>query len=272
MSEAGRTGTPTRGTRALRLLSRPGRVVARLLLGGTVIAGALRPTVAAPDGSDGPITIPVENVPAERRDRVQAVLDDSSIDIDLGWREVDCRERSYGYLLDRLDVTGAVTQARKISKHVVKKEKVGDGEPRTWWVDDRDGATATVRLVHSEKGLRIYEADGEIKVSVLPIVRGRGVICVRYEQQEKDGGGVQTVTGARVVMRLQSEALHRMSKALHRILEDAVAERLAGIIIAATDVSELVDAEPAKVRDDLRAAPDVSEEEVAGFEARFLFR
>lgn len=137
----------------------------------------------------GGLTFPVERVDSAWACRLQGVIQNNSIESQLGPARTTLSGMLYRYLLD--DPPLAATLIRRLNLGRYHAEGRGPGR---FWGDDGEGSKGMVELVYEDPVSRIYYLDGTHESRVLPHVKGKAVVFLRIGLMQDENGDETTVS------------------------------------------------------------------------------
>jgi len=158
-----------------------------LAAAGAVSAGEPTPVSISPFAAPAP-RLPVEALAPAVRDKVQAVLDKPTLSAKSVAETFNTDHAFYRYLLDHPD--HAVKLWHKLGAKVSDMDPQG-GDVYLW--KDGQGSEVTWQIVHREKGLHVWYAEGKVKPGVLFAAHPFRAVAMLQYTEGVDYGGLPAV-------------------------------------------------------------------------------
>ena len=215
--------------------------------GAAAVLAVVGSALAAPPA----LMLPAD-MPRDDDARVRYVAERASVIGRVSGETFRLRPRVFEYLLEHPELATHVTQALKIGPYRCWRE------PDGLWVDDGAGASGRFTIVSAAVGRRVIYLRGQYKQSgPVPAIQGQAVAVLEYTvQPTADGHALitPTLTGFLKIDNAFIEMLSRLLKPLAAAKAERLARRVVGDF---AKTARAIDADPARVHDELRRRPDV---------------
>lgn len=227
---------------AMRSLSSLSLLVVGLLSSGSALAFGQD---AKPKADEKPWH---ERVAKALRSEVDEVRERPTVQTAVKARIVRSSPEVYRTLLTRLPQSARWLEALELGSYTIEDRPEG-----RFYINDRAGASAIGERALNEAGLLCVLARGRLEVSLLPKIRGTGVILVRFpEVKTKRGPGAAKAGSAlrceaEVWFRVESKVLHGLSRPFQRMLARVLRSKLNALVASATELAERVTKDPVAV-------------------------
>jgi hypothetical protein len=201
--------------------SRAVRMVWMVLLGGGLGLGeaarAAGPAEVPLTGQAAPVTasapevrLPLDELPPQARDKVQAVLEKPTLTVRGPVETFPCVPATYHWLLDHPD--RGVQIWRRLGARCVDIASFGNG---TFGWSDPLGSELTWSTVHLTPRMRVIYASGQIKPGMLmPRVPVQAVVVVRYTEDGQVNQRTTMKHQAEMALRTDSKAVAAATRML----------------------------------------------------------
>ena len=229
-----------------------------------VLLASLVPSILA----DPDPPLPLEDLDEADRATVERVLDRPTVVSNLDEQIVESPRSIYEFLLTHLDFAAEIARTYGIGRYRIAR--VGNS---AFHVDDRDGAVASVRLLHradrGADGVRcVYLARGHLVILGGVRVRGDALVVLDYKARDADSLSVRT--GLR--FRVDSGVLHRLGRVGERVLRRVLDRKVGLFVRAAEEASERVAEDPRGVYEKMSEVRGPEDEVIGEFRTVTLDR
>ncbi|NGZ04251.1 MAG: hypothetical protein CV090_14515 [Nitrospira sp. WS238] len=230
-------------------------LLARLLLAsvGTVLWFAAQPhwsdaCTLSPDHAG--LTFPVERVDPAWACRLQAIIQNNSIESQLGPIRTTLSGALYRYLLD--DPSLAAALIRRLNLGLYQSEERGPGR---FWGDDGEGSKGMVELVYEDPLSRIYFLDGTHESRLLPHVTGKAVVFLRVGIMEDEYHNETTVSTLVAYTKLDNAFLSGLVSLLHPLVSRLANNRLHKAVTTVDRLGMMMKQDPQRVLSEVEREP-----------------
>lgn len=212
-------------------------------------------------GAEEEYSIPFDQLTAEQVELVRDVCEHATITTEFEREDVPSSTATYDFLLDRLPLTARMVRALDLGKYVIKSVE----EQGCLVLDDREGVKVSMYEVYRGEGLRVYYTKGYYVGPMLPRIRGRGVIALKYKSQ-----GETIATSARLWFRIDSGVARAMSKVFHPIVLSIVKDKGGVFVGAARQIASRVAADPERLYEMLKESGRFTDQELREYRTSIL--
>ena len=167
------------------------------------------------------LTFPVERVDPAWACRLQSIIQNNSIESQLGPIRTALSGALYRYLLDHPPFTAAMI--RRLNLGLYQSEERGLGR---FWGDDGEGSKGIVELVYEDPVSRIYFLDGTHESRLLPHVTGKAVVFLRIGVMQDENRHETTVSTLVAYTKLDNPFLSGLASILHPLVSRIATSRL----------------------------------------------
>lgn len=204
------------------------------------------------------LTFPVERVDPAWACRLQTVIQNNSIESQLGLARTTLSGMLYRYLLD--DPPLAATLIRRLNLGRYHAEGRGPGR---FWGDDGEGSKGMVELVYEDAVSRIYFLDGTHESRLLPHVTGKAVVFLRIGLTQDENGDETTVSTLVAYTKLDNAFLSGLVSLLHPLVSRLATSRLQKAVATVDRLGIVMKQDPQRVLSEAQNAPSLPEQHVA---------
>jgi|GEM_PF-2061492 len=222
---------------------------------GTVLTLGLRL------GGEEEYSIPYDQLSPDQAERVRDVMDTATLSTEFEREEVPSSVGTYDFLLDRLPLTARMVRALDLGKYVIKSVE----DEGCLVLDDREGVKVSMYEVFRGEGLRVYYTKGYYQGPLLPKIRGRGVIALKYAQE-----GDAIATSAKLWFRIDSGVARAMTKVFHPIVMSIAKDKGGLFLVAARQVAGLAAHDPEGFYETLKASGRFTDQELGEYRSEVL--
>jgi hypothetical protein len=164
----------------------------------------------------------------------------------------------FEYLLDHPEFAAALARALGIATYRVWR----DGTEM--WLDDGKGAVGRFAFAHTATGTRIVYAQGRYTRWMIPI-RGEAVAVLAWSSEPAADGRTLIAPGLTGFVRLENVVVEAVARLLRRAATSKAEQMARKLLADFATAARVIDAEPGRVLDTLRAHPDVAPADLEGF-------
>ena len=206
-------------------------------------------------------SIPYDQLSPDQAERVRDVMDTATLSTEFEREEVASSVATYDFLLDRLPLTARMVRALGLGKYVIKSVE----DEGCLVLDDREGVKVSMYEVYRGEGLRVYYTKGYYQGPLLPKVRGRGVIALKYSQE-----GDRIATNAKLWFRIDSGIARAMTKVFHPIVLSIVKDKGGVFVVAARQIAGRAAQDPEGLYETLKTSGRFTDEELGEYRSAIL--
>ena len=245
--------------RALQAGARRPRLTRRFAAAGAALLALAGVAVAAPA-----LVLPAD-LPDPERARLRSVTDRATITGQVQGEGFVLRGDVFEFLLDHPELASHVARTLEIGRYRVRREADG------LWLDDGRGSVGRFEVVYAGPGTRVAHLRGTYQPRYLPSIRGEAVAVFEYVATPAPGARLHITPALTGFIRLDNPVIALASRLLHDVAT-ARAERIARRFVDdVARTARALEAEPARVLEELRRRPDAPAREVEEF-AQLLTR
>jgi hypothetical protein len=204
------------------------------------------------------MTFPVERVDPAWVCRLQAIIQNNSIESQLGPIRTTLSGALYQYLLDHPPFTAALI--RRLNLGLYQSE---ERSPGRFWGDDGEGSKGIVELVYEDPMSRIYFLEGTHESRLLPYVTGKAVVFLRIGVTQDELGNETTVSTLVAYTKLDNPFLSGLASLLHPLVSKLATNRLKKGVRTVDQLGITMRENPQRVLSEAHNAPSLPEQHVA---------
>lgn len=204
------------------------------------------------------LTFPVERVDPAWACRLQSIIQNNSIESQLGPIQTALSGALYRYLLD--DPPFASALIRRLNLGLYQSEGRGPGR---FWGDDGEGSKGIVELVYEDPVSRIYFLDGTHESRLLPHVTGKAVVFLRIGVVQDEKSHETTVSTLVAYTKLDNPFLSGLASILHPLVSRIAASRLKKGVETVDRLGMMMRQDPQRVLSEAQNPPSLPEQHVA---------
>ncbi len=212
-------------------------------------------------GAEEDYSFPMDRLSPEQAELVGDVLEHSTLSTEFEDEEVPSSVATYDFLLDRLPLTARMVRALDLGKYVIKAVE----EEGCLVLDDREGVKVSMYEVYRADGLRVYYTKGYYQGPLLPKIRGRGVIVLRYSDEDQ-----AIATSAKLFFRIDSGVARAMTKVLYPIVLSIVKDKGGIFVTAARQIAARAAKDPEGLYETLKASGRFTDQELGEYRSAIL--
>lgn len=204
------------------------------------------------------LTFPVERVDPAWACRLQPVIQNNSIESNLGPIRTALSGALYRYLLDHPPFTAALI--RRLNLGLYQSEGRGPGR---FWGDDGVGSKGIVELVYEDPVSRIYFLDGTHESRLLPHVTGKAVVFLRIGVMQDENSNETTVSTLVAYTKLDNPFLSGLASLLHPLVSRIATSRLKKGVETVDRLGMVMMENPQRVLSEAQSPPSLPEHHVS---------
>ena len=204
------------------------------------------------------LTFPVERVDPVWVCRLQAIVQNNSIESELGPIRTTLSGTLYRYLLDHPPFTAALI--RRLNLGLYQSEERGPGR---FWGDDGEGSKGIVELVYEDPMSRIYFLEGTHESRLLPHVTGKAVVFLRIGVMHDEHNHETTVSTLVAYTKLDNPFFSGLASLLHPLVSKLATNRLKKGVKTVDRLGITMRENPHRVLSEAQNPPSLPEEHMA---------
>lgn len=204
------------------------------------------------------LTFPVERVDPAWACRLQSIIQNNSIESQLGPIRTALSGALYRYLLDHPPFTAAMI--RRLNLGLYQSEGRGPGR---FWGDDGEGSKGIVELVYEDPVSRIYFLEGTHESRFLPHVTGKAVVFLRIGVVQDENSNETTVSTLVAYTKLDNPFLSGLASILHPLVSRIATSRLQKGVKTVDRLGVVMREDPQRVLSEAENFPPLPEHHVA---------
>ncbi len=204
------------------------------------------------------LTFPVERVDPAWACRLQAIIQNNSIESQLGPIRTTLSGALYRYLLDHPPFAAALI--RRLNLGLYQSEERGLGR---FWGDDGEGSKGIVELVYEDSISRIYFLEGTHESRLLPHVTGKAVVFLRIGTMQDEHSNETTASTLVAYTKLDNPFFSGLASLLHPLVSKLATNRLRKGVKIVDRLGITMRENPQRVLSKAQNPPSLSEEHVA---------
>ena len=226
------------------------------LFGIAVVAALLSAAVVA--GSEQPELVMPPDMPRDEAARLRDLAERAAVTGRVTTERFRLPANVFEYLLDHPEFAATVARALRIASYRVWREGT------EMWLDDGQGAVGRFAFVHTVAGSRIVYARGRYTRWMIPI-RGDAVAVLTWSSEPSGDGRMLIAPALTGFVRLENVVVDAVARLLRRAATSKAEQMARKLLADFAAAARMIDAEPGRVLDALRAHPDVAPADLEGF-------
>jgi len=204
------------------------------------------------------LTFPVERVDPAWACRLRSIIQNNSIESQVGPILTALSGALYRYLLD--DPPFAAALIRRLNLGLYQSEEQG---PRRFWGDDGEGSKGIVEVVYEDPTSRIYFLEGTHESRLLPHLKGKAVVFLRIGIMQDENSHETTVSTLVAYTKLDNPFLSGLASILHPLVSRIAASRLKKGVETVDRLGVVMRLNPQRVLAEAQNPPSLPEHHVA---------
>lgn len=204
------------------------------------------------------LPFPVERVDPAWACRLQSIIQNNSIESQLGPIPTALSSALYRYLLDDPPFTAALIRRLNLGRY----QSEGRG-PGRFWGDDGEGSKGIVEIVYEDPGSRIYFLEGTHESRLLPHVSGKAVIFLRIGVIQDENNHETTMSTLVAYTKLDNPFLAGLASILHPLVSRIATSRLKKGVETVDRLGVAMRENPQQVLSESQNPPSLPEHHVA---------
>ncbi|MDH4081093.1 MAG: hypothetical protein OEU68_14910 [Nitrospira sp.] len=204
------------------------------------------------------LTFPVERVDPAWACRLRSIIQNNSIESQVGPILTALSGALYRYLLD--DPPFAAALIRRLKLGLYQSEGRG---PRRFWGDDGEGSKGIVEVVYEDPTSRIYFLEGTHESRLLPHLKGKAVVFLRIGIMQDENSHETTVSTLVAYTKLDNPFLSGLASILHPLVSRIAASRLKKGVETVDRLGVVMRLNPQRVLAEAQNPPSLPEHHVA---------
>lgn len=204
------------------------------------------------------LTFPVDRVGPAWACRLQPIIQNNSIESQLGPIQTALSGALYRYLLDDPPFTAALI--RRLNLGLYQSEGRGPGR---FWGDDGEGSKGIVELVYEDPTSRIYFLEGTHESRLLPHLKGKAVVFLRIGVIQDENSHETTVSTLVAYTKLDNPFLSGLASLLYPLVSRVAANRLKKGVETVDRLGIMMRQDPQRVLSEAQNPPSLPEHHVA---------
>lgn len=204
------------------------------------------------------LTFAVERVDPAWACRLQSIIQNNSIESQLGPIPTALSSALYRYFLDDPPFTAALIRRLNLGRYQSEGRS-----PGRFWGDDGEGSKGIVELVYEDPASRIYFLEGTHESRLLPRVTGKAVVFLRIGVIQDENSHETTVSTLVAYTKLDNPFLSGLASILHPLVSRIATSRLKKGVETVDRLGVVMRENPQRVLSEAQNPPSLPEHHVA---------